>query len=844
MFATAAKTFKSLAGRVTARSRIAIGQVFLLVGVLWMAIALGLVPDDRAAVVAGRVRFCETIAVCASAFVEKADLDSLDATLRAALARNGEALSAAVRRADGAVLIEVGEHLAQWNRGASIDSGMYVPIYSGGRKWGTIEIRFAPVQRAGVIGFLSSPQVKMIAFIAAATMVLFMIYLRKMLQHLDPSKVVPGRVRSALDTLAEGLLVLDSSERIVLANQAFASTVGRTPEELMGTRPSKLPWIFEDAAAELPWTAVVRQGQPRHGVVMRLTDGQGGRRTFTVNCTPVLGHDGSPRGVLASFDDVSQLEQKEIELRKSKEAAESANQAKSEFLARMSHEIRTPMNAILGFAEALRRGYEASEVERQEYLNTIHSSGQHLLELINDILDLSKIEAGKMELEISPCSPHQLFVDTLSILSVRARQKGISLDLRWESPVPAQIETDPTRLRQVITNLVGNAIKFTERGSVTLVARLLRNDPDSKLIVDIVDTGIGLTPESLQRIFTPFSQADTSITRRFGGTGLGLSISKQIVEALGGGISVRSEFGKGSVFTVAISTGPMLEVELIDPAHIDATLSAAAREQQDQHTLAGVRVLLVEDGVSNRKLITLVLERAGAQVQCAEDGQIGVSQALVGDHHLILMDMQMPVLDGYSATRILRENHYTRPIIALTAHAMRGDEEKCRAAGCSGFMTKPIDMDKLVRTIAEAVGQAERAALPPVAAAAAAAEAPVAQDRPHLTSSLPTDDPEFCQIILEFIDRLHEQLSAMEQAWGNQDLSELARLAHWLKGSGGTAGFAALTDPARRLELLAREKRVEEIGSAIKTLQELAEQIEAPAAAAPQGNPDASAAAR
>ena len=254
--------------------------------------------------------------------------------------------------------------------------------------------------------------------------------------------------------------------------------------------------------------------------------------------------------------------------------------------------------------------------------------------------------------------------------------------------------------------------------------------------------------------------------------------------------------------------------------------------------LPGTRVLLVEDGASNRKLITLVLQRAGAVVEWAEDGKTGSDMALAGKYDVVLMDMQMPIMDGYTAARRCRKEGLKTPIIALTAHAMRGDEEKCREAGCTGFLTKPIDMDLLVRTIGQATGngaieEKSPARIAPVPAlpspqsgkepADATASIPAV-----LTSSLPSNDPEFCQIIVEFVDRLHDQLGAMQQAWEKQDLSELATLAHWLKGSGGTAGFAALTDPARKLEQLAREKKLEEIGGAIDALNELAEHIVVP----------------
>jgi PAS domain S-box-containing protein len=872
----AKKRLRAVANRINARSRIAIGLVFLLVGVLWMAIALGLVPSERQATVTGRAKICEAIAVYGSAFVERGDIGALDAAMRAVVARNPDILSAALRRDNGKVVIVVGNH-SQWGKTSAeaFDSDIRVPILVDGKNWGAMEVRFKSTESSGVMGWLRSPQMKLVAFVAATSMVVFLIYLRKMLQHLDPSKVVPPRVRSALDTLAEGLLVVDNRERVVLANQAFATIIGRKPEEMIGSRASQFPWIFEEGAStEFPWTRTMRENQPQRGVVMRLIDSKSNRRTFTVNCSPVLGHDGKYRGVLTSFDDVSQLEEKEVELLKSKEAAEAANRAKSEFLARMSHEIRTPMNAILGFAEVLRRGYEQNEIERQEYLDTIHGSGQHLLELINDILDLSKIEAGKLEIELSRCSPHQLMSDTLTIMSAKAKQKGIALDLRWDGLVPETIETDATRFRQVITNLLGNAIKFTDQGSVRLAARLANVDGVSKLIVDVIDSGIGMKPEVHERIFQPFAQADTSITRRFGGTGLGLSISRQIADALGGSLTVASEYGKGSTFTVTINTGALEGVRLLDPSELATGHGPAKKAEQPGLQLPGVRVLLVEDGVSNRKLIMLVLQRTGALIDWAEDGKSGAEKALAGNYDVVLMDMQMPIMDGYTAARFCREQGLKTPIIALTAHAMHGDEEKCRAAGCTGFLTKPIDMDLLVRTVAEAAGPAVgregvekgtdiiQAPVPtstapfPASGSGASAlgyqeevvsgtdsSANGASEAPHLVSSLPQDDPEFCQIIVEFVDRLHEQLGAMQQAWQKQDFSELATLAHWLKGSGGTAGFNALTDPARKLEQLARENKLEEIGSAIEDLQHLAERIEVPPVEAPapasQGAPGA-----
>jgi signal transduction histidine kinase len=391
-----------------------------------------------------------------------------------------------------------------------------------------------------------------------------------------------------------------------------------------------------------------------------------------------------------------------------KERALAASRAKSDFLANTSHEIRTPLTAVLGYADLLLER-EAISGEEREWVATIRRNGDHLLQLVDDTLDISRIEAGKLRVERSACRPIAIVEEAVAMLRAPARAKGLELRVEYASLLPERIETDAIRLRQILVNLVGNAVKFTERGEVRLRVRL-EEDPAPRLEFEVLDTGIGISPDYRARMFEPFSQADTSSTRRFGGTGLGLAITRRLVEYLGGEISVESEPGRGSHFRFWIDPGPLAGVPRVSAA--DARLARTSTPGPAAGQRSGARVLLAEDSPDNQRLIVTLLGRAGYAVEVVGNGELAVARALAAledeePFAVVLMDMQMPVLDGYEATGRLRRAGYTGAIVALTAHAMQGDREKCIHAGCDDFAAKPIQPPTLIELIARHARKAE-----------------------------------------------------------------------------------------------------------------------------------------
>lgn len=467
------------------------------------------------------------------------------------------------------------------------------------------------------------------------------------------------------------------------------------------------------------------------------------------------------------------IRQRTEDLEKARKAAEAANEAKTQFLANISHEIRTPLTSILGYADLIRHG-QLSPSEQDRAVTDILQVTAHLSGIINNILDISKIEADKLEIELIPTSLFSLLNSVTAIIQNKAEEKGLRFSIDYHFPLPETIHTDPTRLKQILLNLCNNAVKFTHTGHITIEVRYVTQP--NRMVFSVIDTGVGVSKDMHHRLFDKFVQADSSISRSYGGTGLGLAISKQLAQKLGGDITLDSTPGHGSRFDVTIDIGDIAPTSLV----YNQTQLPEQQTKKVPWSLSEKlygRVLLAEDNVSSQQLIGLFLTKAGITVDVVDNGKIAVEQALKNSYDLLLMDMQMPEMNGFEATRLLRDAGYPGAIVALTANATVDIKRQCHDAGFDGFLSKPIEVEEFFETLRHYL-----------------------KSRETKTSSNLLDDPDFQSILEEFIEYLPDAFEDMEKAYRQNDWPRLKTLAHRLKGVAGGYGFPEIGLTAATIE--------------------------------------------
>jgi PAS domain S-box-containing protein len=599
--------------------------------------------------------------------------------------------------------------------------------------------------------------------------------------------------RSLIESNIDAIMTTDPYGIITDINRQMEALTGSTRDELIGAPFKELFTDPERAEAGIK-LVLSEQKITDYELTARAYDGT--KTVVSFNATTFYDRGRTLKGVFAAARDVTEQKRVEMELKQAKAAAESASRSKSDFLASMSHEIRTPMNAIIGIADLLAK--TALTAEQDKYVQIFRRAGDNLLNLINDILDLSKMEASQLELEQTGFSLSDLLEKVTEMVAHRAIGKGLALECEIGPDVPTDLIGDPTRLCQVLLNLLGNAIKFTESGKVSLRISLdgVQGIP-STLRFTVTDTGIGISSEKLARIFERFIQADSSTTRRFGGSGLGLTISKSLVELMGGQVWVESVVDKGSVFSFTLPFDIWIEAAHRAADPVDTSVASP---------LPALRILLAEDSADNRTITLAYLEDTPYRVDVAENGAVACDLFQAHDYDIVLMDRQMPIMDGLAATRRIRAweqaNHrLATPIIALTASALKGDRERCLAAGCTVYLTKPIKEEVLLQAIREIAMVA--VPVPP----AEKARDVVASGNRRIAERAPV-----------FLRNTRQNASLMKDALESGDLETVISLGHRMNGAGGMFGFQAITDIGAAIEQAATRGEIDTVRNLMEKL--------------------------
>ncbi len=676
----------------------------MLLSILCAAHALGLMPDSEGEILARRKLFVEALTLhCATVIQQGDDAAVLKAVANTLAERNPDVVSMGLRKVDGGLLFQIGDHESSWGNDVgefSTPTHWHVPLRVQDKLWGKVEVCCQPLHRPGVLGLWDVPLFRLGAFAVVVGLIGIYFYLNRVLRHAGArnKSVVPDRVKETLNTVVEGVLVLDKQERIAFANDAFVRTVGVPGEQLQGTKASALPWNKSPAHGDLPWNRVLKDGNALVGSLLKLRQQHQKSRLVSVNSTGIRDDKGTCLGALATFDDMTAIQNRNTRLRRllrrlersrrkiirqrrqlrvAKEIAEAANQAKGDFLANVSHEIRTPMNAILGMTDVLLETRIAAD--QKEYLETVKSSADALLVLINDLLDFSKIEAGKFTLDPIDFDVRECVGETLKALALRANAKYLELACDIGPEVHEHLVGDPVRLRQILINLVGNAIKFTSQGEIVVRARLEAQDEQHvRVHFTIADTGIGIPANKLQQIFDPFTQADGSTTRRFGGTGLGLTISARLVELMGGKIWVESEVGQGSRF------------------HFTANFERSARHETFiDPALGQLSLLVVDDHLTSQQILADMVGQLGMRATVVSTRAEAVELLRTTKFSAALVDTS---IDG--AFDLLATHRGRTVFVPMVCSADRVQElSRCRQAGIETTLAKPFQRTDLVRVL-------------------------------------------------------------------------------------------------------------------------------------------------